>query len=190
MAKTYRIPEFHDGTWIPGGPLGESWRYDYLVGRDVTGAIVLRELRIRRTAKSHAEYASPLPKGGITRAVLNRIRFREETRYASQVLAQQRLDPEPSKKPAKWLEGKKPGPKPLSIALYKRVGARFRALALERSPHPAKTLAREFGYSRVGMRALLYRYDRMANRGLVPSRIPPRKEPKASVDPRRGRPNR
>jgi len=139
-----------------GGHVAE-WYFDYRLGTTRDGRLVIRELHIKPLKRSLADAFAPVPQGGITARLLRRLPLGAELRYARTVVVTQ--DPSPTPKgPADSGTRRRPGrPASKPLSHYKRVSDRYKVLAKARAPHPAKTLAEEFGYTRDGMRAVLYR---------------------------------
>lgn len=165
----YRVTRFSDSTrFLLEGP--DEWTITYRVGIDTAGVLVIRELKIVRRAATLKQFQEPLPKGGISPAVLRRIRLGEGLREARMVIDTQLEEPV-SKDKGKRQDDRTVGrPPTLSIAQFRRIAKRWEALARAKDPHPSLSLARELGFGHDHMRQILYRYDRMAARNRVPAR--------------------
>jgi hypothetical protein len=157
-----------------GDRLDGVWSITYRLGYTADGKLGIRELTIkpfvrapRLTGDDDEDLRElraiggnrPIPGGGITTALLRRIRIGEELRYGRACIRTQRHDP-----PVKRQHENRGRPRVLSNAFYRKVARRYRQLNQQRVPHPAKTIASEFGYTRKGMGSVL---DRCRQKGLL-----------------------
>lgn len=142
----------------------KGWELSYRMGQTARGDWVICELTIKRKWRSLTD--SVEPPGGITTLLLRKVRLGEDRRYGSATIETQ--DPA-GIKPQQTTPGRHRGrPLVISVKKYQRIAMRDRALRLAKAPHPAKTLAEEFGYKRPAMRSLLRRIRDKVNRGLLP----------------------